>query len=100
MARPPAIQQLVAGVGALAAALGAAPFVRRRPAAQDAAAGPAEKTLGPRLPYLPGVDGLRAVAVMAVLLYHAELPWIQGGFLGVDVFFVISGYLIPSLLLT
>ena len=99
MARPPAIQQLVSGVGALAAALGAAPFVRRRPAAHDAAAGPAEKTVGPRLPYLPGVDGLRAVAVMAVLLYHAELPWIRGGFLGVDVFFVISGYLITSLLL-
>ena len=98
MPRPPAIKQVVSVAGALAAALGAAPFVRRRPAAQDAV-GPAEKTVGPRLPYLPGVDGLRAVAVMAVLLYHAELPWIRGGFLGVDVFFVISGYLITSLLL-
>ncbi|HLL39403.1 MAG TPA: acyltransferase family protein [Rubrobacteraceae bacterium] len=55
---------------------------------------------GVRLPYLPGLDGLRALAVIAVLLYHAELPWIRGGFLGVEVFFVISGYLITTLLLT
>jgi peptidoglycan/LPS O-acetylase OafA/YrhL len=54
---------------------------------------------GARLPYLPGLDGLRAIAVIAVLLYHAELRWIPGGFLGVEVFFVISGYLITSLLL-
>ncbi|MCA1708655.1 MAG: acyltransferase, partial [Actinobacteria bacterium] len=50
--------------------------------------------------YLPGLDGLRAFAVIAVLLYHAELSWIRGGFLGVEVFFVISGYLITTLLLT
>jgi peptidoglycan/LPS O-acetylase OafA/YrhL len=49
--------------------------------------------------YMPGLDGLRAFAVTAVLLYHADLNWIPGGFLGVDVFFVISGYLITSLLL-
>ena len=54
---------------------------------------------GVRLPYLPGLDGLRALAVAAVLLYHAGLPWIPGGFLGVEVFFVVSGYLITSLLL-
>jgi peptidoglycan/LPS O-acetylase OafA/YrhL len=53
---------------------------------------------GPRLPYLPGVDGLRAVAVVSVLLYHAEFSWMIGGYLGVEVFFVISGYLITSLL--
>jgi peptidoglycan/LPS O-acetylase OafA/YrhL len=52
------------------------------------------------LPYLPGLDGLRALAVIAVLLYHAELAWMPGGFLGVEVFFVISGYLITALLLT
>ncbi len=51
------------------------------------------------LPYLPGLDGLRAVAVLAVLLYHADLDWIPGGFLGVEVFFVLSGYLITALLL-
>ena len=50
-----------------------------------------------RLPYLSGLDGLGALAVIAVLLYHAGLPWIPGGFLGVEVFFVISGYLITSL---
>ena len=53
----------------------------------------------PRLPYLPGVDGLRALAVGAVFLYHADAPGCPGGFLGVDVFLVISGFLITSLLL-
>src|SRR6478672_6807331 len=53
----------------------------------------------PRLPYMPGVDGLRALAVAAVVAYHAGAAWLPGGFLGVDVFFVISGYLITSLLL-
>src|SRR3712207_9241469 len=52
-----------------------------------------------RLPYMPGLDGLRALAVAAVLLYHAGLAWIPGGFLGVEVFFVVSGYLITALLL-
>src|SRR4051812_2298098 len=45
-----------------------------------------------RLSYLPGLDGPRAFAVIAVLLHHADLSWIRGGFLGVEVFFVISGY--------
>jgi peptidoglycan/LPS O-acetylase OafA/YrhL len=52
-----------------------------------------------RLSYSPGLDGLRALAVTAVLLYHAGLKWMPGGFLGVEVFFVISGYLITALLL-
>jgi len=46
-----------------------------------------------------GLDGLRAVSVLAVLLYHARFPWMRGGFLGVEVFFVISGFLITGLLL-
>src|SRR5262245_17181949 len=52
-----------------------------------------------RLPYLAGLDGLRAIAVGAVVLYHAGVAWLPGGFLGVEVFFVISGYLITALLL-
>ena len=53
-----------------------------------------------RLPYMPGIDALRAIAVLAVFFYHAGAGWMPGGFLGVDVFFVISGYLITSLLLS
>lgn len=52
-----------------------------------------------RLPYIPALDGLRALAVSAVLLYHAEVGWMRGGFIGVEIFFVISGYLITALLL-
>jgi peptidoglycan/LPS O-acetylase OafA/YrhL len=48
--------------------------------------------------YLAGLDGVRAIAVGGVLLYHSEMPWFQGGFLGVDVFFVLSGFLITGLL--
>lgn len=52
-----------------------------------------------RLGYLPALDGLRALAVLAVILYHADVLWLPGGFLGVEIFFVVSGYLITSLLL-
>ncbi len=51
------------------------------------------------LPYMPGVDGLRAIAVIAVIAYHSEFKNVPGGFLGVEIFFVISGYLITALLL-
>ncbi len=48
---------------------------------------------------LPGLDGLRALAIIAVFVFHLNASWLPGGFLGVDVFFVISGFLITSLLL-
>jgi peptidoglycan/LPS O-acetylase OafA/YrhL/lysophospholipase L1-like esterase len=49
--------------------------------------------------YVPGLDGLRAVAVLAVVAYHVGLGWAQGGLLGVGIFFTLSGYLITDLLL-
>ncbi|HLO66137.1 MAG TPA: acyltransferase, partial [Holophaga sp.] len=48
--------------------------------------------------YIMGLDGLRALSVLVVLCYHAHLPWARGGYLGVEVFFVISGFLITRLL--
>jgi peptidoglycan/LPS O-acetylase OafA/YrhL/lysophospholipase L1-like esterase len=69
-------------------------------APERVAGGVAPEHAPPRLGYIPALDGLRALAVVAVLLYHADQKWIPGGFLGVDVFFVISGYLITCLLLS
>ncbi|WP_163653517.1 acyltransferase family protein [Listeria sp. PSOL-1] len=50
--------------------------------------------------YVPSIDGLRALAVLAVIFYHLNFSWAKGGFIGVDIFFVLSGYLITNLLLT
>src|SRR5579884_1425897 len=49
--------------------------------------------------YMPGLDGLRAIAVLAVIAYHLQLGWASGGLLGVGIFFTLSGYLITDLLL-
>jgi peptidoglycan/LPS O-acetylase OafA/YrhL len=48
--------------------------------------------------YRPDIDGLRALAVIAVILFHSGVPGFEGGYVGVDIFFVISGYLITQLL--
>src|SRR4051812_47425899 len=50
------------------------------------------------LQYHPALDGLRALAVLAVIAYHDNYPWAKGGFLGVDLFFALSGFLITTLL--
>ncbi|MDO9020691.1 MAG: acyltransferase family protein [Deltaproteobacteria bacterium] len=61
--------------------------------------GRSKTTRGWGLPHAPALDGLRGLAVAAVLGYHLELSWMSGGFLGVSLFFTLSGYLITSLLL-
>jgi len=59
---------------------------------------PASSRAQGKLGYQPSLDGLRAISVLAVILYHADMRWVPGGFLGVEVFFVVSGFLITALL--
>jgi peptidoglycan/LPS O-acetylase OafA/YrhL len=75
------------------------------PALSDQTAGATDRTSAgesrksPGDGFRPDIEGLRAVALVAVLLYHAGLSFVPGGYVGVDVFFVISGFLITGLLL-
>ena len=57
------------------------------------------KPVGSSQRYMPGLDGLRAIAVIVVVAYHIDPGWVPGGLLGVGVFFTLSGYLITDLLL-
>lgn len=79
----------------------AAPLPRQRTATPQVAGtgitGPAQAS-GPRH-FRPDIQGLRAVAILLVILFHAEVPGVTGGYVGVDVFFVISGFLITGQLL-
>ena len=74
----------------------------RSPANKGARTDSAAKEQTPTRPksrYIPALDGLRTLAVVAVVLYHLNLTWAQGGLLGVTIFFVLSGYLITRLLI-
>src|SRR4051812_43337094 len=66
-----------------------------RPAPRAPAGGATQPAMGHR----PPLDGIRAIAVAAVVLFHFGFAWIPGGFLGVDGFFVVSGYLITTLMI-
>ncbi|MCU1501045.1 MAG: hypothetical protein JWM12_399, partial [Ilumatobacteraceae bacterium] len=72
---------------------------QRQRSSTQAPAQPASPPGRRRLGYSPSLDGLRAISVVAVILYHAGFSWTKGGFYGVEVFFVVSGFLITSLLL-
>ena len=70
-----------------------------RASERPAAAAQGESQQQRRMRYIPALDGLRTLAVAAVVLYHLNLTWAQGGLLGVTMFFVLSGYLITRLLI-
>ena len=57
------------------------------------------QAIGPKLRHFPGLNGIRALSVLAIIAFHSDLSWIPGGYYGVDAFFVLSGFLITALLL-
>ena len=56
------------------------------------------RSLAHKLPYMPGLTGLRGFSILCVLIFHANVHWLPGGFLSVDIFFVLSGFLISAML--
>ncbi|MFJ8436252.1 acyltransferase family protein [Kitasatospora sp. NPDC094019] len=77
----------------------AGPVVAGPAVAEPDPAGPATADARPRSAFRPDIEGLRGVAVLSVLAFHAAVPGLTGGYVGVDVFFVVSGFLITGLLL-
>jgi peptidoglycan/LPS O-acetylase OafA/YrhL len=100
---PPALRRLLdVDAAAEAAARRRHPTGRQPVVRHHHSTGPIEvqhRRRQPRLGYQPGLDGLRALSVIAVILYHAGFSWMRGGWIGVEMFFVVSGFLITSLLL-
>ena len=77
----------------------AEPSSQQHRASRQAASNP-KKPQRKKSRYIPSLDGLRALAVLAVIFYHMDFAWAKGGLLGVTVFFVLSGYLITGLLIS
>jgi peptidoglycan/LPS O-acetylase OafA/YrhL len=77
-----------------------APLAPLAPLAPPAEPDPDAPREEPNLSYIPALDGVRAFAVLGVMAYHGDISWLPAGFLGVDAFFVLSGFLITSLLIS
>lgn len=99
MAVVPNTEAITTGPGAASESGVGAPDAETRPAVTGPDVAPAPAPPAGRLPHIRALDGLRGLAVIGVLVYHLDLGWLPGGFLGVSLFFTMSGFLITSLVL-